>query len=208
MDEIFRARISKAEGGEYVELPLPAAPQELWEVIDKLGLSEDKMPKCEAVRFGDSPEWRCSPNPPDVFQLNALAEKMAGFTDEQWTAFDGLLAMEEDSAGAPASLSRIIDLAEHTDCCQITAGIHNDWELGRFYAENGIIPGAKELPEQTFELLDFQWIGREMRRKEGGVFVPGGYVVRRSDVQEVSQTPDFEESMEEPEQDMGPTLSM
>ena len=66
----------------------------------------------------------------------------------------------------------------------------NDRQLGRFYAENGFVPEVENLSDEAFNLLDFEQIGRKMRKGEDGTFVersidgPGGYVVRHSELKQ------------------------
>ena len=38
------------------------------------------------------------------------------------------------------------------------------------------------LPEELYEILDYEAIGRKARMEEGGVFISGGYVVQHSDL--------------------------
>ncbi len=77
----------------------------------------------------------------------------------------------------------------------------NDGQLGRFYAENGFVPGVEDLPEELFDLLDFERIGRERRLAEGGVFTSQGYVLRHSELRrappvQAFQPPDYLIQME------------
>ena len=102
--------------------------------------------------------------------------------------------MEAKKSDQPLPITRVLDLAYSTECCHVVDAC-NDEELGRFYAENGFIPGLDDIPDDVFEMLDFEQIGRETRLAEGGMFVersydsPGGYVVRHSDLKQAPPVP-------------------
>ena len=114
----------------------------------------------------------------DLPGLNALAEKLSELDERQTT-----------------------DLAYSTVCCHVVGEVLNDTQLGRFRAENGFVPGLDGLPDEVFELLDFERIGREHRQSEGGILVertadhPGGYVERHSDLVQA-----YKEINEQPEE--------
>lgn len=82
--------------------------------------------------------------------------------------------MEQKPLDQPFPLSRLIDLAYSTECCHLVKGVVTDAQLGRFCAENGFVPALDGLPDEVFELLDFERIGRECRESEGGVFTQLG----------------------------------
>ncbi len=137
----------------------------------------------------------------DLPGLNALAEKLSELDERQTTALAGLVQMDEEQGDSPLGLPRLIDLAYSTVCCHVVGEVLNDTQLGRFRAENGFVPGLDGLPDEVFELLDFERIGREHRQSEGGILVertadhPGGYVERHSDLVQA-----YKEINEQPEE--------
>ena len=132
---------------------------------------------------------------PDLYGLNALAEKLSEFTEYEAAAFHGLVIIEAGKTDGQLSHQRLLDLAYSTDCCHVVADALNDSQLGRFYADNGFVPEVESLSDEAYDLLDFEQIGRRMRSGEDGAFVwrsadgPGGYVVRHSELKQAPPIP-------------------
>ena len=169
------------------ELDLPASDYELLDALEWL-----------AMKSGDLPAWDildCHENysivpllshSDSIYEINALSRQLAGLEGWQRTAFEGLLAMELRKKDGDIGIGRLRELAANTDCCHVVPEAMNDSQLGRFYAENGFLPETEKVPDEIFELLDFEMLGGRARRNEDGVFIerggdcPGGYVVRHS----------------------------
>ena len=118
------------------------------------------------------------PEDMDLTELNLLAEKLASLEPVQEAALEGLVRMDLDKGMTELPLCRLIDLANSADCCHVAPGIGNDEQLGHCYLDNDF-PG---LPEEVYEILDYEAIGRKARMEEGGVFTSAGYVVQHSDL--------------------------
>lgn len=205
MKRIFQVRLWAGEGSErsiYEEggrraaITLPATSYELLDALDKLRLEA-----------GASPHWRITTyhafndaireKQGSLYELNALAKKLSELDDRQKVAYDGLRMMERRTTDAPIALSRLIDLVYSTDCCHVVDKALDDARLGQFCAEKGFVPGAEDLPDDMFALLNFEKIGQEHRWQTGGVIVkrttdhPGGYVERYREPMQVYQTLDL-----------------
>lgn len=187
MNKVFCA-YAKANGVETF-LNFPASPYEMLDALDRLRLQDPGGAKLwidEYYRFRCLGPFLSGEN--DLLQLNALAQKLSELEDHQQTAFEGLLAMEAQEKKNPLDLPKLIDLAYSTKCCHVIGEALNDSQLGRFCAENLIIPDVEKLSPRVFEMLDFEQIGRDYRREKGGILVerddthPGGYVERHSDL--------------------------
>ncbi len=191
----YAAREDAPDSGAEAFLDLPASPYELLDALDKLrldGESHVKFRVDEYYQFSFLAPFLNEPN--DLYELNALAQKLSELDGRQVVAFEGLLEIESQILKeAPYGLPDLIDIAYSTDCCHVVDEALNDSQLGRFCAKNGFVPDADALPDALFGLLDFERIGREYRRREGGVLVerdeehPGGYVERHSDLVRVYQ---------------------
>ena len=122
------------------------------------------------------------PEDMDLTELNLLAKKLASFEPVQEAAFEGLVRMDLNKWITELPLPRLIDLANSADCCHVAPGVGNDEQLGHFSVDNDFPVIPPSLPEELYELLDYEAIGRKARMEEGGVFTSGGYVVQHTDL--------------------------
>ena len=195
--ELYLANEGQPESGAYAELSLPATPYQMQDALDKVRLAEGDLLYWEVTAYRQFEELsavlcgECG-----LHELNALAQRLEQLDDQQRAAFAGLVKMEQKKE-THVPVSRLIDLAYSTDRCHVVDEALNDAQLGRFCAENGLFPGAEELPDALFDLPDFARIGREHRQREGGVLVartadhPGGYVERYGELTEGYKTLDL-----------------
>ena len=122
------------------------------------------------------------PEDMELTELNLLAEKLAAFEPIQEAAFEGLVRMDLDKGTTELPLCRLIDLANSADCCHVAPGVENDEQLGHFYVDNDFPVIPPGLPEEVYDVLDYEAIGRKARMDEGGVFTSAGYVVQNADL--------------------------
>ncbi len=195
--DIYLAKQDQPESDAYAKLSLPATPCQIQDAFDKLRLAEGESLYWEITEYHHFEELSSLLNDTcGLNDLNALAQKLSELDERQFTAFAGLLKMEQQK-GEAIPISRLIDLAYSTECCHVVDEALNDGQLGRFYVENEFVPEIDGLPEKALALLDYEQIGRNMRRDEGGVFVersidhPGGYVVQHDDLVEAYKTLDL-----------------
>ena len=194
---VYAARTDLPDGGAEAALDLPASPYEILDARDMLRLKTGESMKFrveECYRFPFLAPFLSGQN--DIYELNALAQKLSELDERQETAVAGLLQITLRTKERILDLPGLIDLAYSTGCCHVVEEARNDSQLGRFCAENGLYPGLKGLPDNIFDLLDFERIGREHRQAEGGVFAErgigcsGGYVEQHAKLLEVSKTLD------------------
>jgi hypothetical protein len=196
LNKIFDIYLAKTDvpGSEaYARLDLPALPWTLLDTLDKLRLRDGEEMYLEIDNYYDfgflAPYFEDKPC--SLYELNALALKLGELDARQSAAFEGLVKVEVSKNQGPLSMSRLIDLAYSADCCHVVPEVKNDFELGGFYAGNGFVPSVDGLSDELFEMLDFEKIGRDLRRGEGGVFTSGGYVVQHEDLNEVYKNLDL-----------------
>ena len=190
MNKVFDVYLAKTDvpGSEaYARLDLPALPWALLDALDKLRLRDGEEMYLEIDNYYDfgflAPYFEDKPC--NLYELNSLALKLGELDARHSAAFEGLVKVEVSKAQGPLSMPRLIDLAYSADCCHVVPEANNDFELGGFYAGNGFVPSVDGLSDELFEMLDFEKIGRDLRRGEGGVFTSGGYVVQHEDLNEV-----------------------
>ena len=193
MRSVFQvyAAAKDSHDGRSTTLCLPATPYEVLDVLDKTRVKDTGELYVQIEEY-----HRFSQLAPfldgeaDLCQLNALAQKLSELDDWQSISFEGLVKMEVEKREL-FGIPRLIDLAYSADCCYVAADVEDDAALGKFYAENGFVPKVENLPDEVFELLDFQKIGRDCRTGEGGVFTSGGYVVQHTELAEAYKDMDL-----------------
>ena len=194
MVEVFRVYVSQGRDN-YAELELPARDYEMLDLMERLRLEPGQLPYAELLEVHEQYDYleRCIRQQPDIFQLNALARKLAKLTSvQELAAFEELVGMDIEKNALPTALSRLVDFAYSTDCCVMAANVMTDSQLGKFLVENDFIEEANSLPDSMLALLDYAGIGTEHREREGGVYTGFGYVEQLSDIQCVSATMDFQ----------------
>ena len=199
MRSVIDVYLAKRDGpGDeaYATLSLPARPYEILDALERVrpdGPDDVDLAVEEYHGFSYLAPYILPQ--PDLYGLNALAEKLSELNEYEATAFHGLVRMEADKADGKLSVRRLLDLAYSTDCCHVVADVLNYSQLGRFYADNGFVPEVENLSDEAFDLLDFELIGRKMKSGEDGVFMersadePGGYVVRHEELKQAPSIP-------------------
>ena len=188
MNKVFELYIANALRDEerYAVLDLPATPYEMLDALERAGCRSSEEAYYQVEEYLDF-EYLESVISPDcsLNHLNALSEKLSELNDRQSITFEGLLRMEQEKNEGQISIHTLLQLAHNADCCHVLGEALNDSQLGRFYAENDFLEELSDLPENVFELLDFERIGREQRQAEGGVFTRGGYVVQNTELEQI-----------------------
>lgn len=176
------------DNSNHAELELPATPWEMVDAMDRLRLSEGQEPYWQVEDMGRYEFLAPHLDGYDLYQFNALAEKLRTFGDVDAVAFEGLVQMELDNLyqnnGGDLTLRRVLDLAYSVDCCHVVSGIADDAALGQFYVENDFLPDLATVPDSVLEMLDYEKIGRSMREGEGGVLTLHGYVMQESELRQ------------------------
>lgn len=194
MAEIFHICAHTSLDGDYreVQLDLPATDYELLDAMEQLHLKDGEHSSVEfrTVEEYDYLDKRIQE--PSLFQLNALAKRLAKLDSHDMAAFEGLVCMELQKGAEIIPVPLLVDFAHNGLNCHVAEEVTTDCKLGRFLAENGFIPEAEALSDAAFELLDFERIGKEHREAEGSAFTGWGYVERHSKLHHVSKTMDFQ----------------
>jgi len=177
VDKAFTVSLCNPDKDTYVTLELPADPYTILDAWERLRPAPDTRVEWEMEDYGEFPVLFPGLQSGEGFPaLNALAERLASLSEQQRTAFEGLVRLESSRSGI-IPLRTFAALAEQAEHCQVVPEATDDASLGRVYAANGSIPAVKDVPDKVFELLDFQLLGRRIRQSAGGVFTRQGYVV-------------------------------
>ena len=177
MDKAFTVSLCNPDKDTYVTLELPADPYTVLDAWERLRPAPDTRVEWEIEDYGEFPVLFPGLQSGEGFPaLNALAERLVSLSEQQRTAFEGLVRLESRRSGV-IPLHMFAALAEQAEHCQVVPEATDDASLGRVYAANGSIPEVKDVPDRVFELLDFQLLGRRVRQSEGGIFTRQGDVV-------------------------------
>lgn len=191
MDKVFILELSSEASGKLrdTQIGLPATGYEVADALEKLRVEDAASISIDPLqyrRFRSVSQFLQGED--SLAELNTLAMELSRLSMEQGTAFEGLLQMEiaKSKDGINLETLRALAMNAGADCCHVIPEVGTDAELGRFYAENGFIDAVKSVPDDVFELLDFESLGRKARVEEDGVFVEpgsscsGGYVVQQT----------------------------
>ena len=117
--DIYLAKQDQPESDAYAKLSLPATPCQIQDAFDKLRLAEGESLYWEITEYHHFEELSSLLNDTcGLNDLNALAQKLSELDERQFTAFAGLLKMEQQK-GEAIPISRLIDLAYSTECCHV-----------------------------------------------------------------------------------------
>lgn len=193
MNQIFNVSVSKRDGSlTSADLTFPATPYQLADALEQLRADGAENVKAKISYCHSSGILNLLPTAAgNLYEVNALAKKMAGFEDWQREAFDGMLKADAFESSDPIPIARLIDFAYSTECCHVVGSITTDKELGEFLVENGLWVDEEALTEDVYKRLDFKMIGREHRLMEGGTFTANSYVEQHCDLIEAHQTLDL-----------------
>ena len=190
MDKVFGVELLNGKG-QHCSLWLPATDYELLDALERLRMDPGGKPDWEIIEytcFEYLHEYLDSQY--SLYELNELARRLESMDRGQLAAFEGLFQTALKKREGPMSKADLFTYANSTGCCRVVGEALNDSQLGRSYAKNGFVPGLGELPDDIFELLDFEQIGRKARLAEGGIFTERGYVVQHDALKPVTEPVD------------------
>lgn len=194
MNEIFEVYISRpGETGASTgtSIRMPATPCEILDRLERARITDSEtiynteMIGCELEYLTRFISQNVS-----IYELNLLAQNLSVLGEWEHKCFEGMVTMAGESSGnSPIPIEKLINLTYSTGTCQIAAGVYDDKSLGEFYVANDFPVVPQNLPEELYDLLDYEFIGRKMRMSEGGVFTSSGYVVQSGEIESVYDSP-------------------
>lgn len=182
---MIRLKLSNKSANEGVVLDLPATPAEVSEAFswfERIGVE----PSTARIAGVNSPVPNLGPyilranihDPAEMKKLNELAEAITQMDDREWDIFAGALDAESING-----LDDVLRLTEHLSDYVLLPNICSDAELGRFLVDTGY----KNFPEAVQPYLDYRAIGTEYYANNGGAYGPGGYVRRKSSLEQSAE---------------------
>ena len=176
--------LARGKSGIRVPLRLPASGSEVKRAFEQLqGHAGKGVTRIDSViapvpNLGNYLTHIDISDPDERDKLNTLAEKIDGMSATEQKMFSCVLDARSIN-GLDDVLTAADSLSDYIYHPQIT----DERELGIFLVENHIM----DFPEKTWPYLDYRAIGIEYHAEHSGALTPEGYVVRRSEVPEITQ---------------------
>ena len=178
---LMRSDLYDAPGYVGAYLNLPASRDEIQDAMDRARI-RDGLPYQIVECFNmQGEELNFIQEKPSLDELNFLAHRISDLPTHDLLAFNGCVAMGDERP----DMKSLINLAYSLEDVHVVP-VNNDRELGKFYVDNDFIDAINHIPpeyqKELLELLDYEKIGYEQRKAEGGIFKNGYYVVHGSGV--------------------------
>lgn len=162
------------------ELQLPATDNEIRDAMQRARVTKDNqeylVTKCMLYDKDMAEEYK--EQILDLEKLNYLAKVMNRFTKHEHALFRGYV---EKKGPSQLYIRSLINIAYNLHCCDIIYDLKNDEELGRFYADNGMLSWLDDANKQIWEFLNYEKIGRSIRETDGGIYINEGYFTCRNE---------------------------
>ena len=102
MDKAFTVSLCNPDKDVYVTLAVPAEPWAVLDAWERLRPAPDTRVEWEIEDYGEFPElFPALASGEDFPALNALAEKLAGLSGQERTAFEGLVRLQAHGTRRP-----------------------------------------------------------------------------------------------------------
>ena len=185
---MIRLKLSNKSANEAVVLDLPATPAEVSEAFswfERIGVE----PSAVRIAGVNSPVPTLGQyilradihDPAEMKKLNELAEAIEQMDDREWDIFAGALDAESING-----LDDVLKISKRLGNYIILPNVKTDTELGRILVDTGY----KNFPEAVQPYLDYRAIGAEYYAENGGAYGPGGYVRRKSSLEQAPEQRD------------------
>ena len=185
---MIRLKLSNKSANEGVVLDLPATPAEVSEAFswfERIGVE----PSAVRIAGVNSPVPTLGQyilradihDPAEMKKLNELAEAIEQMDDREWDIFAGALDAESING-----LDDVLKISKRLGNYIILPNVKTDTELGRILVDTGY----KNFPEAVQPYLDYRDIGAEYYAENGGAYGPGGYVRRKSSLEQAPEQRD------------------
>ena len=172
--------LNHSNSHEGVYLRLPATPGEVGEafgMLEKLG--EGKVTvfdvNCPIQNIRQYIVNTDVSDEGNLAKLQKIAEAIDSMHKTERQIFSGALDAESING-----LYDVLRISQHLSDYVILPNISTETELGRFLVDSGY----KDFSEEVQPYLDYRMIGAEYYADNGGAFGPGGYVRRKSSLEQ------------------------
>ena len=143
----------------------------------------DEVPELAGYEFKEEPT---------LDELNFLAKRIEEISEEKTEilAYRALLQKPFDTIGEAINRTYNLQTIPVYPC-------KNVYAYGEIVLENEMLEGLEDVPDELYDLLDPDKVGRAMMEREGGVFIGGYYAVPSSYEPALVYDKEFPERMED-----------
>ena len=167
----LRERYEGYKGGE---LQLPATESEIADALLRARITDEnqKYTITECTAYGeDISNYLCRED--DLInKLNFLAKHLSEFDKEKHKLYRGAVKCR---CSESFSVKELINISYNLEEAQIYYDVFSDEDLGKFYADNGMLDWLQNADEKIWKYLDYTRLGMDIRLKEKGVYIDEGY---------------------------------
>lgn len=173
---MITVKITENNSDRYEYAELPANRYSFNDQLDRAGIFGEYTAKIAEFENETGLKNISLSDEPTVEELNFLAKRLEEICTDKCAAL---------AYGAVISRYESVSISEAINC---TYGLEtvpvypckNAAEYGETVLENDLLEELNEIPDEIYEMLDREKIGRLMQEREGGVFMNGYYIVPSS----------------------------
>ena len=163
------------DGGKVAYVTLPANRNAVIDAMDSKKIFDETsllIVECDEVPELAGHEFK---EEPTLDELNFLAKRIEEISEEKTEilAYRALLKKPFDTIGEAINRTYNLQTIPVYPC-------KNVYAYGEIVLENEMLEGLEDVPDEMYDLLDPDKVGRAMMEREGGVFIGGYYAVPSS----------------------------
>ena len=162
----FQYREGAATAGK--EVSLPCSSDDLEEVLNEIGVATDE--ECFLLKWSCEIEGVCSciSEQTSLVELNRIAGVLEQLSPDERELLSALI--EAQKPDTPQLLSLLESLSAYV----LLPGIHEDAELGQYFAETF---GSIVIPDHIKPYFDYRAYGYKMRKTIRGLYTSYGFLL-------------------------------
>lgn len=125
------------------------------------------------------------PENANLDEVNYLAQRLALLDEDAYRLYEGMVCIEETyGPTAEIPIPRLIDMADSKNIRLLDIiPVDNDAALGVYACNHGRLAEMRAMPPAKNGYFDYERMGRELRLKERGMYLPGvGYLRMSADM--------------------------
>lgn len=180
------------ESGKTAYVMLPANKNEVIDAMDREKIFGEILPRIERCDEVPELEGHEFNDAPTLDELNFLAKRIEEISEDKaiLVAYRALLRKPFDTLNEAINRTYNLETIPVYPCKDFA-------EYGEIVLDNEILEELSDVPDEAYDLLDPNKVGRAMAEREGGVFIDGYYAVANS----YEPALVYDEELSEPQED-------